>query len=159
MKSKDTPWLVPESIEFLDGYLTKDMQTLEFGSGGSTRWTAKRVKHMVSVDHKQKFYNICKERVAINEIINVDLRLMSQPYDSICDEFDDEFFDFVLVDGRDRVRCVEKSMRVLKSGGILMLDNAQRLRYKPIRRTLLADWPMEITQEGEKWQTVWWCKP
>jgi len=55
-----------------------------------------------------------RDRIWFNEISKgldsrrkrVDLRLLSRPYDAVCGGFPDAHFDLVLVDGRDRVKCV-----------------------------------------------------
>ena len=45
------------------------------------------------------------------------------------DQFVHEHFHIIIVDGRDRVLCVQSSLPKLKSGGWLILDNSERPEY------------------------------
>ena len=159
------PWLTEQAIAFLDTYLssTPNPRVLEFGCGGSTVWLQSRVEQLVSVEHNPEWHT--KVSVVVGD--NVDLRLAGRPYHGICDGLPAEHFDLVLVDGRDRVRCAQSAIHVLKPGWVLMLDNAERAGYQPVFR-LAAGWPRTDTvQEGPdslgfhypNWQTTWWVKP
>jgi hypothetical protein len=50
-------------------------------------------------------------------------------YASQIDEFPDQHFDLVIVDGRARPSCLMHSVRKVKIGGMLVLDNADRDYY------------------------------
>jgi predicted O-methyltransferase YrrM len=65
--------------------------------------------------------------------------------------------DAAIVDGRLRVKCCERAMQALKSGGILLLDNAERKQYQKAR-TMLAHWSVIETNNGI-WHTNIWIKP
>ena len=39
----EAPWLVQDSIAYLDDWLNNDMKGFEFGSGRSTKWFTERV--------------------------------------------------------------------------------------------------------------------
>jgi hypothetical protein len=49
---------------------------------------------------------------------------------STIDRFEDESFDLVLVDGRARVAAVRHAMPKVRPGGLLVLDDAERPRYR-----------------------------
>lgn len=159
---KNTPLLTKKAIQLLEDLLEKktDAKVLEFGSGGSTIWISQRTKNLISIEHTAEWYKIVQEHLNKNPNCNpVDLKLLSQPYDGICENFPDSFFDIIIVDGRDRVKCVEASIRVLKPGGILILDDAQRNKYKPAHK-LLNDlhFQQTISTSGIR-DTYWWKKP
>lgn len=164
------PWITVGAMAFLTKYVRDhpQMKVLEFGAGGSTLWLAKHSRQIVSVEHVPEWAVKVKERVA--EMAGdgiLDMRCLPRPYDSVCDGFRADHFDLVFVDGRDRVRCVAASIRCLKPGGVLMLDNSDRLRYAPVRQRL-ADWsrtdavqedaPWNAQNQG-RWTTTWWIKP
>lgn len=165
------PWLMPKSIEFLKSFLAErpGAKVLEFGSGGSTIWFAEHNVSLVSIEHDKTWFDKVSSEL-ISRHKERDLRLLPRPYDSVCIDFPDAFFDLVLVDGRDRVRCVKASMPKVKPGGIIMLDNAERPEYQEIY-LLLAKWKFfKTTHQGpdetgfvygstEVWQTNWWKKP
>ena len=162
------PWLTDQAVDFLEDYLkNKDLHILEFGTGSSTLWFSSRAKGIVSVEHDERWYNLVCEQLATQNIKNVDYRLVKSFYYSECEKFPQNYFDLILIDGKDRVLCVEHAMRVLKPGGILMLDNAERPKYQIIY-DMLKDWeftktvqvgPSKIGFEQENWQTNWWIKP
>lgn len=169
MDIRETPWLTPESVSFLEDLIkcNPDIKILEFGCGGSTIWFSRLLKspnaRVVSVEHDAEWQAAVKETVGSN----VDLRHLPRPYSSVCDEFPDNYFDLVLIDGRDRILCAAKSMRLVKHGGFMMLDNADRRIYAPIEEVLLKEWPFKRTAayncpeaaENNGWFTDIWRRP
>jgi hypothetical protein len=49
------PWITPESMAWLDCYLTKSMSAIEFGCGGSTIFLAQRCDHVISMDNNKSW--------------------------------------------------------------------------------------------------------
>lgn len=43
---------------------------------------------------------------------------------------EDECFDIILIDGRDRVRCARNAVARLKEDGIIIWDNSERACYE-----------------------------
>ena len=154
----EIPWLLPEAITFLDRFCNenKNAKILEFGMGGSSIWLEKRTDNLISVDHNKEWVN---NTTAITNGKSK-LNLLPRPYNTFCDSFDDNYFDLILIDGRDRVECIKSSIRILRPGGILMLDNSERTSYNE-GKALLADW-FESTYHYDgpnSWSTSWWRKP
>lgn len=52
-------------------------------------------------------------------------------YATAIDKFPNAYFDIVLVDGRSRPSCLLHSIKKVKKGGLLILDNAERDYYAP----------------------------
>lgn len=163
------PWLTEGAITFLTRYFEEhpDAKVLEFGSGASTVWMAKRTKNLVSVDHNPYWNSLVKQRCLALGYSGVQLSLRSLPYYGICEEFPEEAFDLILIDGRDRVGCITHAIPRLKQGGVLMLDNAERRAYRA-GTSLLKDWAsFSDTQKKPDacgfcyrgWTTSWWIKP
>ncbi len=50
-------------------------------------------------------------------------------YVTSIDKYSDNYFDIVLVDGRSRPACLMHSINKVKTGGLLILDNAEREYY------------------------------
>lgn len=59
-------------------------------------------------------------------------------YVSVIDQYPDGNFDVVLVDGRARASCLQHSIPKLRSGGLLILDNAERDYYTRNNTAVLA---------------------
>jgi hypothetical protein len=129
----DKPWLTKDANNYLIKHLTPEMAGLEFGSGRSTVFLAKRLKKLVSIESSKKWYSKVGTMLQTQNIKNVDYRFVSNneldpmrnDYPAVADEFNDNYFDFILVDGsKRRDLCTLKAVRKLKQGGILVLDNA-----------------------------------
>ena len=72
----NSPWTTPASIIIFKRLLNKEMTALEFGSGRSTLFLAKRTKHLVSVEHHEKWYKLVKLNLKKFKIDNVDYRFV-----------------------------------------------------------------------------------
>ena len=60
----EAPWLVQDSIAYLDDWLNNDMKGFEFGSGRSTKWFTERVSFYFSTEGDYKWY---KKSIEINK--------------------------------------------------------------------------------------------
>jgi len=153
-------WITEGGIEFLESYLTKDMHCLEFGAGASTKWLADRVSHLISIEHDSEWIKKVSESLPGN----VTLHQHNRDYSVYVSIFPDEHFDFILVDGRDRVNCVKEALPKLKKGGYLMLDNSEREEYKEsidLMEGYESYTQIKPDSEGfvyPDWQTLWWKK-
>ena len=70
------PWTTPASIIVFKKLLSDKMTALEFGSGKSTIFLAKRTKHLVSVEHDERWYKLVKYDLKIQNFDNVDYRFI-----------------------------------------------------------------------------------
>jgi hypothetical protein len=123
------PWMNYPVVEFLKERLHKDLTVFEFGSGYSTIFYAKLAKRVVSVEHDVSWYE--KLKPALPE--NVELRLItdfkSREYcQSVCTN--QANYDLIVVDGRERVRCIKESIKCLSETGVVLLDDSNRERYQ-----------------------------
>lgn len=167
---RPVPWITEGAIAFLETFLEthQDAKILEFGSGASTIWFSKKNVELVSIEHNPGWHERVNNILQINKTdFRVRSILSKRPYYAITKEFPDEFFDLILVDGRDRKKCIEFSISKLKRGGILMLDNAERKRYQEVFKQL-SDWkrfdafqtkPDSCGFVYSGWLTSWWIKP
>ncbi len=135
----DVPWLTRQAVEILEDRLKPTDVGLEWGSGRSTIWFARRVAHLTSIEHNDHWYNRVKKTLSDKGIDNVDLHYApldaeseSQPdYIRAAAELPKASLDFVLVDGRLRDQCTEVAMQLLKPGGMLIIDDAARYIQHP----------------------------
>lgn len=138
MKVNDIPWLAPKAIEYLDIHLKSNHKLFEFGSGGSTKWFIDRVSEVVSVEHQLEWYKAVKEEV--KDCPNCTYIHSPTPYDSEIKKYPNEYFDVVLVDGRRRNMCAKAAISKIKPGGMLILDDSERPRYRNTHQ-LVKNWP------------------
>lgn len=169
------PWLVFGCISYLDHWLKKEMLVYEYGSGGSTLYFAGKTRSVVSVEHNPEWYSYAQEAIGNSEIHNIEYKLIEpQPsagasvnqctdpanyiscftdykgyafhaYAKSIDSYANDWFDLVVVDGRVRHSCIAHSLKKIKTGGCLLLDNADRAYY-------LQPFPELFNQE--KWREL-----
>ncbi len=102
----------------------KPSSCFEWGPGTSTQIMALHpaVVTLNSVEHEVIFYDIV-ERL---KLPNVLLHLASN-LDDYVNVIGDAEYDFIFVDGRDRVRCLERAIHVAP---LVMLHDAARAEYR-----------------------------
>jgi hypothetical protein len=118
---------------------TRQLITLEWGAGYSTYWYARNVKSLITIEHDKKWYFKVKSSLKNNELKNVKLKYIHseeekkfKSYSKYILNFNDEYFDLVSIDGRDRLNCSKCANKKVKIGGYLVLDDSHRERYKKI---------------------------
>ncbi|MEQ6120604.1 class I SAM-dependent methyltransferase [Reichenbachiella sp. MALMAid0571] len=181
------PWLCITAIEFFKKYLTDEMIGVEFGSGRSTHFFCERSKFVVSIEHHETWYHMVKQKLEKEGIDNVDYRFvpanseseemelpafykewnlktkdfeyrkMYNNYFNVLKDFENGYFDYILIDGRARPECLFTSMKHLKSGGLMILDNSERERYS-IVFDKLSEWKSYTCTSGST-DTTFWVKP
>lgn len=144
LRFADSPWITARATEFLGSWLRDSDKGLEWGAGRSTLWLGARVGQMMSVEHDETWFRRLRGRVAELEL-PVDLRWspaerpdattmyadqrvingeIAGNYARQVEEVPDGTLDFALVDGMWRDLCFQVGIRKIRSGGLLVLDNA-----------------------------------
>ncbi|MGZ5133821.1 MAG: hypothetical protein ACXWCG_01670 [Flavitalea sp.] len=157
--SERLPWICFSAIDQLEGIVKPGMRVFEYGSGGSTLFWSARVSHLVSIEHDKEWGEKMRSEIKNNQIQNVDYFLIEPSNDSNfikknfvnptdyissdpfyigknfanyvkkIDEYPDNSFDIILIDGRARPSCVLHSLPKLKANGFLIVDNTERRYY------------------------------
>lgn len=131
------PWINYTVIDLLSQKLPSDANMIEFGSGSSTLFFMKRLKSVVSIEHDKEWFEVSRSKVDDNvRIMHISLE-NPQDYYMAASRFDEKF-DFIFVDGRQRVKCVENSLDSLSPSGVLLLDDTERDKYKHAFDIMLA---------------------
>jgi hypothetical protein len=55
-RNPENPWLTKQAVHFLSQTLRADDVGIEFGSGRSTIWFARRLRHLISVENNPLWY-------------------------------------------------------------------------------------------------------
>lgn len=190
----ERPWITFSAFNFLEKVLTSDMSVYEYGMGGSTLFFAKRVREIVSVEHDKQWFihvqetiknkgycnwrgyllepNIMTENTNINpsdpdSYTSQDSRFNGKNFTDYAlhiDQYPDEYFDIIVIDGRARPSCFKHSLKKVKKGGFIVLDNSERDYYYFINKSLdNNNWfKKEFYGPGPYgenfWQTSFWNK-
>jgi len=136
------PWLPFSVIDMLAGDISRDATVFEFGGGGSTAWFADRAARVVTVEHDEDWYRVLVDAMADRSNVEILYVANLDNYASMIDSCGTAEFDVVLVDGRERVACVERAKHRIKRGGRLILDDSNRPKYKAAS-AILSDWTRE----------------
>jgi hypothetical protein len=134
----DEPSLTPEAVGELDRRLTRDMVGVEWGSGNTTRFFARRTRHLTSIETDSSYYNWVAGTLRTEGLDNIDYRLIPHDFEGEDDEeqmhrnpvvvaaeqFADQSLDYALIDSAPRGCLSRRVAPKLKAGGLLILDNA-----------------------------------
>lgn len=123
------PWVTYPFISFMDTRLDKGMAIFEYGSGASTMWYSKKVGAVYSVEHDKQWYEDVKVVIPSNSYLYYEQLEDNGSYANFPVSLKIEF-DVIIVDGRDRVNCIHKSIPRLNTGGVIVLDDSEREIYK-----------------------------
>ncbi|NPV56889.1 MAG: hypothetical protein HPY76_15160 [Anaerolineae bacterium] len=124
--------MTPQANELLNSWIRDTDSGLEFGSGRSTVWFARRCGKLTSVEHNPDWYQAVTKRLNEQQLINVDYHLFpriddadsrSSQYVKVAERFGSGELDFVLVDGIYRDACVAAVLDKIRRDGILIIDN------------------------------------
>ncbi|HRI61721.1 MAG TPA: hypothetical protein PK228_18415 [Saprospiraceae bacterium] len=165
----ELPWLNFTALEFLEQNIRPEYRVFEFGGGGSTLFFCKNVAEVATVeDHAGWFETLTGTVstkgyqnwkgffVAPEQAPNDRPRSKQNPndfssgakgmehlsfekYARTIDQYPDDYFDLVLVDGRARPSCIQQALPHLKTGGLLVVDNTERPYYLAPFQEIIAE--------------------
>jgi len=158
-------WLCPDAVQFLEEWLEPVDIGFQWGSGDSTLWLAKRVRHLTSVEYDparapkvraQLLAEGLDERVTYHlESHGNAKESLDAPYVRLIDSFADRSLDFSLVSGPLAFACCLASILKLKSSGLLILEKADRyLSHNGELTTSEARW-IDVVWHLAPWRQVW----
>lgn len=128
---------------------------LEWGGGEhSTRWAAEaKIPRRCTIEHDQEWFDKLDTpyklmaRLAPGEPCEYTGLPMSWPSQ----------WDFIVVDGRERVRCLETASIVLQQPGIVLVHDTYRAKYWEGMRwwPYVRNYPQECTVLLSHWPISW----
>ncbi|WP_343080811.1 class I SAM-dependent methyltransferase [Ostreiculturibacter nitratireducens] len=153
----DLAWWTFDALDAVDRFLSEGAgkRVFEYGSGASTVWLARRRAEVVSVDHDADWHARVRRQMQDNPAVRL-LHVPSesggrigsskpgfegQSFDSYVAAIRDAGgpFDLIVIDGRAREACLTEVVEHLADGGIILLDDTNRRRYREaITRSGLA---------------------
>lgn len=130
IRDRDKPMMADCEIAIITSILEtqQPVSVLEWGAGGSTVYWPGRcdsVQRWLSVEGNRDYYEHYLNRVGDK----VELRLALETSDYLL-EGTDETFDFILVDGRHRIECLNAAKRLLANKGVVVLHDSGREAYR-----------------------------
>ncbi|MBU4153157.1 MAG: class I SAM-dependent methyltransferase [Proteobacteria bacterium] len=106
--------------------IKRDDIGVEFGSGRSTLWLAKRMRHLTSVESDSVWYEKVRSLIhsaGLSSVVDYRKYDNESEYARQATLFTDNSIDFCLIDGVARDQCALTMLSKIKSGGIIVVDN------------------------------------
>lgn len=178
------PIFAVESIIFLRKLIRSrdDIRVFEYGMGRSSLWWAKNVHEYYGVEHDEEWYHQIVEKLKkVNPSVEKS-RLFYRPfnisreyygwenwtkppikdkhrdiYAETIQQFPDNYFDLVIIDGFERVRCARQVPEKIKPGGMVVIDDYERLKYREADR-IFKGWKRKVMGLGIQ-RTAFFVKP
>ena len=158
---KKEPWVNEkyreDYLNFLDAILMPNSEVIEFGSGGSSLYIAKRVKSLTTLEYDSVWYKVVKEAIAKEGISNITLHFdPDYPKNFHCEK---PCFDVAINDiwhGKARKRTIETAMNCLRPGGYLIFHNHVFIdKLKKENWIRVKDWGEQQGLPAINWKTAW----
>jgi hypothetical protein len=143
------PWYTKGALQFLEMIPIRGKRIFEYGVGDSTEWYRRNGALCYGVDNNLEF---------------------AHSRNSYFEAFHDEYlacienpgceFDIVVIDGVWRDECTEYTLKHLKSGGYLIIDNYKQksadLEHWPLTEKLIEGKEIMFFKEPDHqdWQTI-----
>lgn len=143
----DVPWWTFKAADEVAAFLARrpDARVLEWGSGASTLWLARRASHVTAIEHDAGWGS------EVESLAPAHVTVLVQPpepsstpavpsakpgfqgldFSRYVSRIHDVggLFDLIVVDGRAREACLEEALPHLAPGGLIVFDNVDRQRY------------------------------
>jgi len=147
----DLPWWTFDAIDAVAQHLAArpGARVFEWGSGASTVWLSRRGARVVSVEHDARWAAEVRRKIDTEtDTDSVDLRCVPPTTEGrIASQkagFEGQFFDayvaaihavpgvfdLIVIDGRARAACLAEATQRLAPGGIVLIDDFKRRRYR-----------------------------
>lgn len=150
------PWWTRAAVTSIDILLQPSFVGFEFGSGRSTLWIARRIKHLISIEHSPAWSELVRNDLRLQQVDNVDHQLVPREhYIDFIDQY--QKFDTIFVDGEFRVPTFKKALSHIKpKQGIVVLDNSDMpLQKQAVDQAMKAHPKWEcIRAWNGKWETA-----
>lgn len=115
------PWFTYPAIEYLGQFDYSDKSILEFGCGYSSLFWARKAKFVLALETDAKWYQKWNKEFRED---NLQIVYCENYMDAVNDT---QTFDVIVIDGKNRQSCVDYAIRQLNDGGIIILDDSDRV--------------------------------
>jgi hypothetical protein len=123
------PWYNFELISFLNNFIKPEFNIFEYGGGNSTLYYSQLAKNVCTIETKKEWFDFVISNKTNN---NIEIKLCENlpNFSKEIGNFDIKMFDIIIIDSRDRAKCLEDCLAFLKQDGVIILDNSERENLK-----------------------------
>lgn len=142
----DVPWWTFEAADRTESFLAArpGCRAFEWGSGASTVWLGRRCGTVISVEHDPDWAGRMQavlpgnarlrlvEPVPGADVPSAKPGFAGLDFSDYVATIDDVAgpLDLIVIDGRAREACLDRAVQRLSAGGLIVLDNVDRARYR-----------------------------
>jgi hypothetical protein len=158
------PWLNRGCLDYLKSQDITQWDVFEWGTGFGTLWWSKFVKSIVTVDHTIEWNQNIKQRTTNKNVIFKLRKLTRCKPSEYTNAINENLrkYDCIIIDGRNRDLCGRTVLGRLKPGGIIILDNSEREKYRLLVNflnhnfTLVNKFGIDKKVLSKIWETTLW---
>jgi hypothetical protein len=135
------PWLGYRAVRRIESVLRPGWSVLEFGSGASSLWLARRCARLLAIENEPAWHATTVRLLRQANMTHAECRLLPHDIDWALPDIAERSFDFALVDGYHRSEEMAAALRKVRPGGWVYLDNCDchhNVDYSEARRMLVA---------------------
>lgn len=150
---KEIPWLSPQAVAYLTDIIRPEFDVIEHGSGGSSLWFAERVNSVCAFEQNHEWAEVIRQKAVTDNLIVIDVEL-----EAYLENYTGSDFDLMLIDGEPvetRKKWMLAAPQLVKPGGWVVLDNANRPEYTFTREWLGRQAELVKTCNGNKGGTLY----
>jgi len=129
-QGQPVPWLNYSMVEFISERLKPGMRIFEYGAGYSTLYFKSRVAFISSVEYDAQWYVLLQKQVAHLPHIQLTHCAVGPEYTEKALQAESPF-DLILIDGRERLACLQVAFKALTANGVILFDDTEREAYRP----------------------------
>lgn len=136
----ESPWLTKEAVALLTQLIRPSDIGVEFGSGRSTKWFAKRLAKLTSIESSREWFDKVNSNIKTEGLVDKVTYIYienEEEYAKFALNLPDGSVDFCLIDGDVRDQCALNMVDKMRVGGILVIDNVNW--YIPNNETISPD--------------------
>ncbi|HMB97593.1 MAG TPA: hypothetical protein VKM36_03865 [Balneolaceae bacterium] len=127
LDGKPIPWFTYGAIELLEERIPASAIVFEYGCGWGTQWWAEKTEAVDAVEHDIIWYEEITAKLPEN--VRVWYRELGIDYENAISE-SGRIYDIIVVDGKNRTACCEKSLLHLAENGVFILDDTDRIKQQ-----------------------------
>lgn len=125
------PMMSDKEIQIIDDLLQKlkPQHCLEWGSGNSTVYFSKRssIKSWLAIEHDGNILDYLQNKLP--QKVQTVWILEGDSY-ADCVQRSHRKYDFILIDGLDREKCLQNALKIVSPNGFILLHDAGREEYQ-----------------------------
>lgn len=130
------PWYTYPAIEYLAQFDYTKKNIFEYGCGYSSAFWAERAQSVTSIEDKTEWFDKWQAEFGYANL-NMRWRDEGEGYENAIFE-DGLQYDVIVIDGKRREKCAETAVKALAAGGMVILDDSDRINTSEEYRRAVA---------------------